>query len=222
MNMRKYSYCKTDYTEKYIRQKYNELIIYNSFIKRLSGKNFRNVLDCGCGYGRVTQYIKDFFSYKRFVLLDISKKAIIKYKERLKVSNMFFINADAEELPFQREVFDLVLLVEVISYTDNPRKVIKELYRVLTQKGLLMASVENRYGGLICDPYLRKNDLEKVLLKGEREEVKYFTEGEFFEILIEVGFEMTKDEILKIEDICKKDKEFANFARAICVLAEKR
>ena len=54
-----------------------------------------------------------------------------------------FIQADAHFLPFRNEAFDTVVCYEVIEHVDSPRKVLKEIARVLKKGGRAIISTPN-------------------------------------------------------------------------------
>jgi hydroxymethylpyrimidine/phosphomethylpyrimidine kinase len=70
----------------------------------------------------------------------------------------------AEDVPFEDERFDTVLLSIVLSYADDPKKAVKEAYRVLKPNGHVVVSFlarEGSYAMLYDLAYLRgKHDLE--------------------------------------------------------------
>lgn len=64
-----------------------------------------------------------------------------------KVSKLYHSNikpdvlADAKELPFRNNSFDIALLLQVLEHVDAPDKVIKEAARILKPNGVLVISV---------------------------------------------------------------------------------
>jgi SAM-dependent methyltransferase len=53
--------------------------------------------------------------------------------------------ADAEELPFEDETFDLVVARGVLMYTPRPQRAVDEIHRVLRPGGEMLAMLHNRY-----------------------------------------------------------------------------
>lgn len=193
----------------------------------------------------VLRSIKMKKKIKTVIAIDISKKAIKKaskhISENQKHSKITFINADIESLPFKNKSFDLLISVESLPYTKNQQKALKEMKRVLTEKGILFISIENKYGGLLSDQYLSKNEIIKAIKKGRTNKTKYFTDNEFSRIIKKMGFSIifkdkigfTKSGIFQrfdfdqrqrkyIEEICKKDKILSNLSRGICFICVKK
>ncbi len=234
---RKMAFDKLKYNSSYISAKDKEIIIYKDLLNTITRRKRANLtLDIGCGYGRFAKLLSDKKVSTTIICADISKNALkssIKYLKNRK--NIFFVNADAENLPFKNNIFDLVLCIEVISYTDNPGKVLSQIYRVMKEYGTLLISVENKYGGIVCDPYIKKKELESIITKGERKDVKYFTTAELDKLLRKNGFRVIScekfgftysgifqrflplkhTEILRLERICRKDKVLSELGRGI-------
>lgn len=48
------------------------------------------------------------------------------------------VNAAAEDIPFENESFDLVLMVTTLCFLENPIKAFSEIYRILKNEGLFI------------------------------------------------------------------------------------
>lgn len=246
MTAPKYQYEKIRYTKSYILSKDKELYIYNNVSNFLKSKfkKFKRVLDCGCGYGRSMKILKNKFEI--IVGVDISKRAIKKASkyitdENKKRGKIAFINADIENLPFKDKSFDLIISIESLPYTNNTQRYLKEIKRVLDRKGILIISIENKYGGILSDQYISKNDLIKAIKTCKTKNTKYFTNEEFSKFLKEMGFciifedkiGFTSSGIFQrfdfntrqrelIEKLCKKDKVLSKLSRGLCFICEKK
>jgi len=93
------------------------------------------VLDIGCGRGEVLQAIKHCGGVP--IGLDFSLDAV---KISKRTSREEVVRADALNLPFTKEVFDKVLLLEVIYYLDNENifRVFSEIRFLLKKRGKLL------------------------------------------------------------------------------------
>lgn len=104
-----------------------------------------NLLDVGCGTGR---YLTRFLSLGKTVGVDISRSMLQQAKENTN-GRARLIQADAENLPFKNNTFDVVtcsyLLENLNGLEDNPKKVINEMYRVTKNKGQIIFTVETWY-----------------------------------------------------------------------------
>lgn len=98
----------------------------------------RSVLDLGCGTGTATRAIASRLRDARVVGVDLSPYMV--FAARLKaqsLSNVSFIHANAEELPFEDESFDAVTASLLFHETplDAALRIMKEARRVLKTGG---------------------------------------------------------------------------------------
>ena len=100
--------------------------------------SINNVLEIGCGVGVVSEHLNN--NYKMNVIgTDVDPKQIKiakifnKENERLK-----YIEANATELPFENDIFDLSLSLWVLHHVRDWHKVLEEIKRVLKPKGTII------------------------------------------------------------------------------------
>jgi SAM-dependent methyltransferase len=129
-------------------------------ILRVAGKiAFSDFLDVGCAEG---YYIKLFMIQYGFRIgagADIAKAYLLKAKKEVPKSSL--VLADAHNLPFQENSFDLVLCSEVLEHVSNPELALRELVRVSREYILVSGDGENLFYhfakkvGLVAskDPY---------------------------------------------------------------------
>lgn len=100
--------------------------VKKEIVKRAKGC----VLDVGCGEKPFINCIKD--KIKNYIGIDhIGTKHSMKYIDIFAVAN---------NLPFKKEVFDMILLTQVIEHLEDPQIVLFEINRVLKQNGVLIMS----------------------------------------------------------------------------------
>jgi len=116
------------------------------FICSLVDYSKKYVLDLGCGTGVCTFDIAK--KSKKTIGVDISPWAIQNAKKNslTKKLNVDFVVADAENMHFQDDTFDIVINTALLQYFDKPEKVIKEIYRVLKPGGIAVIEVPLKYG----------------------------------------------------------------------------
>lgn len=93
-------------------------------MKCLEGVSFKYILDVGCGEKPYKTY---FPNTDYYVGID---------KESLSAD----IRGVGEYLPFKRKVFDTAICTQVLEHVDQPKRVLKELNRILSYKGVLILS----------------------------------------------------------------------------------
>ena len=99
------------------------------------------VLDLACGSLAFTAEIYANCSNRPAVFLDQSLKLLRKAKFRLDKlkgnisENMFFLHADALQLPFKANIFHTVISLNLLHCIDDVKTALKEIKRVLTDGG---------------------------------------------------------------------------------------
>ncbi len=106
------------------------------------------VLDIGCGLGTSLEYIRD--KYKAEVYgVDVQPIAVQKAAERLGTERV--LCADARELSFCDNNFQLVLMECVLTLIPEPEKALQEALRVLVPGGVLViTALTGQCEGSIC------------------------------------------------------------------------
>jgi len=99
------------------------------------------VLDLACGSLAFTSEVYANYSNRPVVFLDQSLKLLRKGKiriEKLKRNipeNVFFLHADALQLPFKDSIFNTVISLNLLHCIDDVETALKEIKRVLTSDG---------------------------------------------------------------------------------------
>lgn len=158
-------------------------------LERVKGK----VLDVGCSQGRLFIDFKMHSAAKAVLGVDILKRNSSEKQNKmmnlgeneLNLFNESFVLADAQRLPFRNCTFDIVVAGELIEHILSPERFVKEAYRILKPKGLLIITTPNRESWInIITKNQSKNPLHISLmnfkeLKGML--VAYFRRVEIFE-----------------------------------------
>jgi demethylmenaquinone methyltransferase/2-methoxy-6-polyprenyl-1,4-benzoquinol methylase len=91
------------------------------------------LLDVGGGTGRITQFLVNNCS--EVILLDTSLEML--QKSRLK-NGLTQINGASEQIPFQDNRFDRILMVDALHHVFDQQKTAQELWRVLKPGGRIV------------------------------------------------------------------------------------
>jgi methionine biosynthesis protein MetW len=104
-------------------------------------KNFKNILDIGCGDGAFDKILIKEFPQVVLYGVDISHEAVsICKKEGI---NAVELDVSNQPLPFDENSFDVVILLDVIEHLINPDFAMTEIHRVLKKDGILIMSTPN-------------------------------------------------------------------------------
>jgi 2-polyprenyl-3-methyl-5-hydroxy-6-metoxy-1,4-benzoquinol methylase len=113
-------------------------VVFNEFLSGIELKN-RLVLDAGCGYGAFSIELAQ--KKCRLISIDIVQELTKKTVSRTNQSGSV---ADAMNLPFRDEAFEIVISSEMVEHTPDPTLAVLELVRVLKRNGYLIITTPNR------------------------------------------------------------------------------
>lgn len=103
------------------------------FAKYLKLSKSTKVLQVGAGPHDIINSLKFGKRYSIDPLADFYKsKFDINYKE----TNL--VNGVGEDLPFEDNFFDIVIISNVLDHTDKPKQVLEEAHRVLKKGGIIL------------------------------------------------------------------------------------
>jgi ubiquinone/menaquinone biosynthesis C-methylase UbiE len=139
-------------------------------IKKMVDLKGKDVLEIGCGTGRVTFKLD---GYHKLTAVDMVEEYIefCKKKNKKKIE---FITAKAGSLPFEDASFDVVLATWSLDGADNFGSVLWDISRLLRPKGVLLIIDKSGLGDFeeiknICKPGYKKkvrmvnNELKRQL-----------------------------------------------------------
>ena len=124
--MRHYDNQAAIYNMQYLEEQTAKI---KDVLKRMNVNPKEVVLDLGCGTGFLFQHLTEKVEF--IVGLDLSQKALQEAKKRTKnISNIALVQADADNTPFQKHIFDTVFAVTVLQNMPDPTKTITEIKRI--------------------------------------------------------------------------------------------
>ena len=109
--------------------------VLSSFFKRNE-----KVLDLASGNSIVGEYLQKHYHCK-VIAIDFSKEAIKAAKKR---GVKGIVHSVEEELPFNKNSFDMVFWGDNIEHVWKPKKVLIEINRILKPKGRIILSTPNQ------------------------------------------------------------------------------
>jgi ubiquinone/menaquinone biosynthesis C-methylase UbiE len=107
----------------------------------LDNCNGKRILDIGGGTGRTGNALIQ--SGYEVTVLD-KNEDIMRFGQEIH-SPLVFVKGDAYRLPFKTEIFDEVILEEIIEHFEGQGKAIEEIHRVLRPGGRVILSTPNKY-----------------------------------------------------------------------------
>jgi len=166
-------YNRYNYHARGAMQKRIERILFILNYAEIVSESNLNILDIGCGVGDYSIICQE--RCENVVSIDISKESLYAAKKN-GVSNL--ILASANHLPFVRNTFDRVLLIDVIEHLDDPLGALIEIYNSLTPHGLLILST------------IYPSIAGKLIYKLDSTHKHLFTVKELMNMLDSIGFDI--------------------------------
>ena len=115
------------------------------FAARLATEGQR-VLDVACGAGFGLEMLKEAGACPLGVDYDAAALADVRHRSR-KPEHYTLVRADATQLPFEDQAFELVVSFETIEHVTDAQAFVHEIRRVLRARGKLVLSTPNRAFG---------------------------------------------------------------------------
>lgn len=137
----KYAAVYDDYAERVLGKSLRPLLI-----EKLSGeRDLGDVVEFGCGTGYFTKAIAR--NARSVLATDLSDEMLDIAKANLEeFSNVAIEKADCECSAFSAGRFDTVIMANVLHIIEDPRKALREGFRIIRQKGLLIVISYTDYG----------------------------------------------------------------------------
>lgn len=112
---------------------------YNRRIFQLV-ENQRTVLDVGCATGKLLEKLRD---QKGCHTVGIEMDGALADQARLRCHQLVVGNIETLDLPFQAEVFDVIVFADVLEHLQNPEAVLKRLGTYVKKGGYFAISIPN-------------------------------------------------------------------------------
>jgi len=114
-----------------------------------------NILDLGIGKGFISFLFSSILENGKIYCIDTKSNSYFKkYLSEFAPQNIFYTVYNGYKIPFEDNLFNLVLLIEVIEHIEKPILVLKEALRVAKKNGILIITIPPRLKFLLKkDPH---------------------------------------------------------------------
>jgi SAM-dependent methyltransferase len=96
-------------------------------------------LELGGGYGRITRVLEGYF--RNVVMMDLTRRNLRMARGNLKKAAIMC--SDVSTIPMRESAFDTVVMVRVVHLLPDPTKTMREILRVMKDRGTLIMSIPN-------------------------------------------------------------------------------
>lgn len=144
----------------------------------------KDVLEIATGPGVIAKQVAD--EAKSMIATDFSEKMLAVARRGMVPSNLTYEWADAQNLPYENESFDVVIIANALHVIPDPVRVLKEIRRVLRPDGVLIAP------NFVHDNHKKVSEVfsKALSVAGVEFKAKWSKEG-YLSFLEENGFRVT-------------------------------
>ncbi|MEK4262972.1 MULTISPECIES: glycosyltransferase [Paenibacillus] len=145
-----------------------------------------NILDIGCACGGALLEIKNKYKQSNLYGIELNEYAA---EVAALICEVYSINIENNDLPFNDEFFDYIILADVLEHLVNPWTIVNKLKRILKKDGKLLISVPN---------VMHVSVMRNLIAKGEwkyedagimdRTHLRFFTYQSIQDMLNEQGY----------------------------------
>ena len=111
--------------------------IIHSYLSEIRWSEGMQILEVGCGTGAITRMLAEAEGVQSVIGIDPSSIFIEKAKSINQHPNVDYFIGDGKSLPFQDNVFDVIVFHTVLCHVPSPEIFLQESYRVLKKGGQL-------------------------------------------------------------------------------------
>ncbi len=149
------------------------------------------VLDVGCGDGKITAFVSEKVPEGMVIGLDVSEKMISAATSQFAKGNLLFLKGTAEKIPFE-ERFDKVISFSTLHWVLDQKKALQSMREGLKQDGTMLlvlpAKSPNNLG--ILGEKIACSEKWRDYFPSFRKERAYYTPEEYTDILNEADLEV--------------------------------
>ena len=156
------------------------------YANKLSERGFLGgkIIDVGCGFGSTGLMLAKHFVESEVIGIDLSEPLLHMANQSAAAEGLAervrFEKADAQQIPYEDDTFDVVINANMVHLVEDPRKMLNEIERVLVPGGhLFIADLRRSWLGLIEREIRAALSLDdaKELFAGSRLRAGTFSSG---------------------------------------------
>lgn len=183
------------------------------FLTDIGLKPGMKVIELGCGTGIMTSWIAKHVGNNGHVIAVDASSEQLRYAEmnakKQGLSNIEFVNINAEEINFEKESFDFAYSKLLLMHLQNPALILNKLYQILKPKGILSCE-EPTASSLLTHPHnesIEKMNMHFIRL-GEKRGIDFNIGDKLPELFINLSLSLIRPRFIQPIISIKMAKEF--------------
>ena len=161
------------FAERYAQQHWKMAERFGQEVARkLSERGYEGgrILDAGCGFGATNLVLANRFPASEVVGIDLSEPLLRLARQAAEAADLGqrvqFEKADVQQIPYEDDLFDAVINVNMVHLVEDPIRMLDEIERVLAPGGFLyVADLRRSWLGLL------ETEIRSALTLGEAKEL---------------------------------------------------
>lgn len=116
------------------------LFFKNIILDKIKKSKIKKVFDAGSGIGTYSFWLARMFPGAKITAGEIDKNKLEfseKFAKELKIKNVNFLYGDITKTPIANNKYDLIINIDVLEHIEDYKKVLNNLYKLLSQNGYL-------------------------------------------------------------------------------------
>lgn len=161
--------------------------IFDNFLRYLRARMIfklipKNKTVCDIGCGRNAYFFKKYFSDMKYGF-GFDRDINPCEDQKIKLQK---IDLEEEELPLKAELIDVVVMSAVLEHLDNPIHILREIYRVLKNGGILVLTTPSPKAKAVLE--FLAFEMKIISQKDILEHKAHFNPSQIKDLLLSVGF----------------------------------
>lgn len=167
----------------------------NPYLLNKIDKNWRTVLDVGCGTGNLGAAIED----RGITVYGIEAFPEAAKKAESKLSHVFCGDIESAILPYESEQFDCMLFGDVLEHLVDPWSVLKKLRPYVKKDGTVLACIPNvGHISVVLELLAGKWTYRDAGLM-DQTHLRFFTREETLSLFKAAGYEVKRIEAIRVD-----------------------
>lgn len=133
-----------------------------------------SILDVGCGFGATMAKAESLFPNSKVIGIEKNLKVSVIGKN---IANVIHGDIETMKLPFEKKVFDYIILGNILEHLEQPEEAILKLIPFIKEKGYMIISISKVFKKDGQITFVKENQIREKLQKNSGLRIKSFKEN---------------------------------------------